>query len=660
MTTWDIQPSGGDYTSWNAMLGNASTVASDIGETSGDWTSTTDTAKATVADNSIIMRGKVSDQARNAGFDNGGTNHSLSTTANRSLEINNTGCTIDGAIIEQTSTTASNECIRVATTGLTTTVINSILHCPNNTSDQDGIYLGGIAGTVNTENCIVIGAGRAGFNAQQFSGSNTQTWNIISATIWNCGRFSGELDGGGVVSWAEAAGATNNHNVQNSLVVDSNTGDNDDFANAVDGSQSGTRTWNIDNSGCSDTSISTLDGGAVNALESLVVVEGNPASGEVGFTDTTSSPFNLTLFDDSADNAAQDRHATATGAGLTIGAYVTGTEDIAGTTRPVNTNYDLGAFEVSAGADSTLVAASGSYAWTGTAATLLHDSVMAAAGGSYAWTGQTADLVRAFVITAESGGYALTGTAATLLHDRVIAAASGSYALTGTAAGLLYDRIMAAAGGSYAWAGQDVTLLRSVAITAESVSYAWTGQTATLLFDALISAESASYAWAGQDVTLSHQTGAFLIADTGSYTLTGQDVGFLYDRVMVADSGGFLWTGTAANLIYSGAEVTGGAFYAEPDRKLEKRIRELRKETQIIETQVEDHLRAKEHAKPKERRKEPKFTMEAARNLAKERQDTALLVGELEKLNAVIESTAAELKSVRQEEDDAEALLFIL
>ena len=104
---------------------------------------------------------------------------------------------------------------------------------------------------------------------------------------------------------------------------------------------------------------------------------------------------------------------------------------------------------------------------------------------------------------------------------------------------------------------------------------------------------------------------------------------------------------------------TGGAFYAEPDRRLQKRIRELVVAEQLIEQQITDHIRAKEHAKPKEDRKAPRFTPEAARVLASERHDTALLVAELEDITSQIARTEARLRDILQEEDDVEVLLLI-
>ncbi|MFD0738242.1 hypothetical protein ACFQZQ_02925 [Lysobacter koreensis] len=92
----------------------------------------------------------------------------------------------------------------------------------------------------------------------------------------------------------------------------------------------------------------------------------------------------------------------------------------------------------------------------------------------------------AYTLPADSGSYALTGSAASLLHGRSQAADSGSYTLTGTDASLRVDRVLAAASGSYALAGSDATLVYatsgSYTLTAEPGSYVLTGSDALLMY----------------------------------------------------------------------------------------------------------------------------------------------------------------------------------
>jgi len=359
MATWTVQPSGGDYTSLNAALSNASTVANDIIEISGDWTSASDTAESTVEDDNITIRTAASDQARHAGFYNGTTNWELNTSGNNhSLTINNTGCILDGLVIVQSGTGNSDEVVRIDVDS-TTTVVDTILRCANVATDQDCLYCGSFTSTINCENVIVIGAGRAGFNAQLSSSgaADTQTWNLISCTAWNNGRNSGEADGGGVNAHARNASSVANINCFNCLFVGNTSSNSEDYQNAT-GTNSGTRVWSIDNCGedSTRTTITTLDSGAVSPISFETVTDGvlGAANDQVGFQDITTAPYDLRLQDD-ANNDAQDVHTNSTGSGLTFGDYVGSSVDIAGTTRPVNTNYDLGAFEVEGAADVSIL-----------------------------------------------------------------------------------------------------------------------------------------------------------------------------------------------------------------------------------------------------------------------------------------------------------------
>jgi parallel beta-helix repeat protein len=110
--------------------------------------------------------------------------------------------------------------------------------------------------------------------------------------------------------------------------------------------------------------------------------------------------------------------------------------DFYGTTMPgALGGYDIGA---TAGPLAALDANAGSYAWTGSAATLS---------------------ITAKVVEAAAGSYALTGTAATLsITAKVLEAAAGSYAWTGADAALEIGRVLDADGGVYEWAGTDADL----------------------------------------------------------------------------------------------------------------------------------------------------------------------------------------------------------
>ena len=70
----------------------------------------------------------------------------------------------------------------------------------------------------------------AGHNSET-AGARTQTWNLISPTIWNCGRFSGEVGGGGVSANSQNASAVYNANIHNYISMENTTGTSSDFRN---------------------------------------------------------------------------------------------------------------------------------------------------------------------------------------------------------------------------------------------------------------------------------------------------------------------------------------------------------------------------------------------------------------------------------------------
>jgi hypothetical protein len=216
-------------------------------------------------------------------------------------------------------------------------------------------------------------------------------------------------------------------------------------------------------------------------------------------------------------------------------------------------------------------AASGSYAWTGTAANLEYNVALAVDSGSYSWTGTAASLELGALVSAESGSYAWTGAAANLELNSIFDVESGSYAWTGTAASLELHTVLDAEATSYAWSGQDATLtyiqtatlvagtgayvwtgtasdlLLQALVSAESGSYAWTGTAADLLRGFTVSAEAGAYSWAGQAASL--EFGALVSAESGSYAWTGTDAGFLYDVILTAEAASYTWTGQEATFL---------------------------------------------------------------------------------------------------------------
>jgi hypothetical protein len=154
-------------------------------------------------------------------------------------------------------------------------------------------------------------------------------------------------------------------------------------------------------------------------------------------------------------------------------------------------------FEVPAGGVAyTLTAASGSFAVSGTVATLRAARKLAAAAGAVSVTGTAAGLKAGRKIAAASGAFSLTGTAAALRAARRLPAASGAVAITGTAADLIYTPgaahyTLTAASGAFAVTGTAASLRAGRKMSAASGSFAVTGMAAALTVGggAVISAE---------------------------------------------------------------------------------------------------------------------------------------------------------------------------
>ena len=102
-----------------------------------------------------------------------------------------------------------------------------------------------------------------------------------------------------------------------------------------------------------------------------------------------------------------------------------------------------------------------------------NNKILLASAGSYAYTGTDASLERGFRLTASAGSYAYTGTDASLEVGHRVLASAGSYAYTGTDAALTIERLLSADGGIYAYTGTDATL--TVSSNAPAATTALTG-----------------------------------------------------------------------------------------------------------------------------------------------------------------------------------------
>jgi hypothetical protein len=225
-----------------------------------------------------------------------------------------------------------------------------------------------------------------------------------------------------------------------------------------------------------------------------------------------------------------------------------------------------GSYSISGTAASLLqarkvVAAAGSYALTGTDAALRAGKTLAAGAGSYAITGTNANLLHASKVTAVAGSYAINGTAATLLHQWKVTVAAGAYTINGTDAALTKTgvKLLVADPGSYTVSGTATGILHGWKVPVTAGSYAINGQTANLKHGWKVTAAAGAYSINGQAVTLRRNIP--LVVQAGAYNVNGATAALKLLRKIIASSGIYLVSGTDAT-------VTKTLFEFVPERRI--------------------------------------------------------------------------------------------
>jgi hypothetical protein len=175
------------------------------------------------------------------------------------------------------------------------------------------------------------------------------------------------------------------------------------------------------------------------------------------------------------------------------------------------------------------VAVTGTDAALDKGAGLTHYS-LACDAGSFAVTGTAATVTAARYLSAEAGSFSVSGTAATVKAGRYLSAEAGSFAATGTASATEKDSVLSAEPGGYTVSGTAATLLRAGSITVDP----------------------GSFSLAGTDATLTKGTGAVaysLACDAGTFSVSGTAAGLSATRYMAADAGSLSVSGTAASVL---------------------------------------------------------------------------------------------------------------
>lgn len=232
-------------------------------------------------------------------------------------------------------------------------------------------------------------------------------------------------------------------------------------------------------------------------------------------------------------------------------------QTVTGPTRTVSNDWHSFAFAIFGASAKSVVAASGSYALTGTAATLKVARKAAAAAGSFS----------------------LTGTAATLKVGHKVAAAAGSFAVAGTSVALLEARKLSAESGAFDLAGTDASLIEARKVAAEAGAYALTGADAGLRVSRRVVGQAGSFDLSGSDVAITIFAGLGLSAGAGSYALTGQPASVLRTRLVTAEPGAFSLSGADAHLALSEAQPEqppGGGDSTKSYRRKTPKVRTLR------------------------------------------------------------------------------------
>jgi len=347
MATLTVKQSGGDYSTLNAAL-----VAASGGDTisiEGSWT-VDDTTAATIVsgDNFVDIVIGDNDAAHPGYWDTSQNHYRLVVSGSHALTISANGCTVDGLAIKQNGSGGSDEGIRINNTA-TTTIKNCLITCGRNGNDQDGIYFTAAQPPtiVHIRQCIIWDFTRRGIGVDQTDNDTSVVdVNVESCMLFNNG-ISGEGLGGGIILYTSKTDVSNamalTVNVHNTISMDNvkSTGTKDYgiFAN----SDPVPYVFNISYSIDSDGSIGDawLDEGTGNLKNRTLTDSTSPGTGDwVIVNDYTTSPYNFIPVDNS-ENDVQNVHSVGTAHGVTISS-----NDIINASRPLQTNYEIGPFEI--------------------------------------------------------------------------------------------------------------------------------------------------------------------------------------------------------------------------------------------------------------------------------------------------------------------------
>ncbi len=264
--------------------------------------------------------------------------------------------------IQQDSTGASDECIRLLD-GLNDVLIEkSVIELDNGTDQQDCIHASHIDVTdIRIFDCVFkLNTGnRAAINGQAYSGASAknQSYHIRHCTIdcdgagWDNSASDPGAFEGGISGRADHASSVVTFNVDNTACFDAGNGALDYNTN-VGSFNDGTVTWSGQGNVGSDTSCKT-ELGATNNLDSQTLSITDEVATEFLVTNLTGGSEDYQLVDGASSTDNSIDNAIDPGAG---DSRVDLDLDIAGNARPgTYTDRDTGAFEVVAAAAGSIM-----------------------------------------------------------------------------------------------------------------------------------------------------------------------------------------------------------------------------------------------------------------------------------------------------------------
>ena len=344
MAEYTIKQSGGNFSSINGFIGDGGTNAGDVGNIEGTWSSADTTA---VTWNKAVTVKANDSSSKQAGrpWKSGdttyrhirtGSGHAFTCTANVDLR---------DITIHSDTTGTSDEIFRADSNYTTHTVKNCHLGFDNGNSQNDVIYVdsSGAPATITFEQCFFYAVERS--IVDDYQAGEDYTINFNCCASYDIGG-SGSREDGCWFGILPSGNPTITINMQGCLCAGIQDTNVINFAYSVDG----TFTVNADGIISETSQANFVDAEDTanydsNCSWSVTFVTGNPAAGQVGLEDITTAPYDPRLYDD-ADNIAIDVHSTGTGANSGL---VIPSTDIVGTSRPQNTDYEIGLHEISSG-----------------------------------------------------------------------------------------------------------------------------------------------------------------------------------------------------------------------------------------------------------------------------------------------------------------------